>query len=71
MKENSFRDFKKEKLSFRYAYSNDFDQMINIIDDYYEKNNLTENIHNKSNPPWTWINDESVIFKLMIYDKKF
>ena len=70
MKENSFRDFKKEKLSFRFAYSNDFDQMIKIIDDYYEKNNLTENIQNKNNPPWTWINDENVIFKLMVYDKK-
>ena len=70
MKENSFKDFKKEKLSFRYAYSSDFDQMIKIIDDYYEKNNLAGNIHNKSNPPWTWINDENVMFKLMVHNEK-
>ena len=66
MKENSFKDFKKEQLSFRYAYSSDFDQMIKIIDDYYEKNNLAGNIHNKSNPPWTWINDENVHVVLVL-----
>tara|TARA_B100000886_G_scaffold322317_1_gene265233 strand:+ start:1995 stop:2585 length:591 start_codon:yes stop_codon:yes gene_type:complete len=70
MKRKSFNNFKKEKLIFRYAYLNDFDQMIKIIDNYYEKNNLIENMQNKNKPPWIWINDENVIFKLMIYDEK-
>ena len=69
MKRKSFKDFKKEKLIFRYAHLNDFDQMIKIIDNYYEKNNLIENIQNKNKPPWIWINDPNVSFDLIILNE--
>ena len=62
---------KKEKfiISFRNASEKDFNYMIKIIGNYYQKLNLPE-IHTKKNmSPWIWINESNVSFELMLINK--
>lgn len=60
---NKFNDYK-----FRIATLNDFDELIEIIGDYYIKKNLKENIKDKNKPPWSWFNDQNVSYNVMVKD---
>ena len=57
---------KKFIISFRKASISDFNIMIKIIGDFYQKLNLPESHTNKNMSPWIWINDPNVSFDLII-----
>ena len=62
------RDVKYNDYKLRVANFNDFDELIEIIGDYYIKKNLKDNIKDKTKPPWSWINDKNVSYNVLLKD---
>ena len=58
------------EVHIRNADFNDFDELIDIVGDYYECHNLNESITDKTKPPWSWISEKNIINKLILNNNK-
>ena len=60
----------KDSYSFRVAKKSDIDDMINIIDDFYEILKIKNAPLDKNKAPWSWINHNDLSFKILLIDNK-
>ena len=55
---------------FRDAKKSDISEMINVIDDYYDELQINNDPLNPNKPPWIWINDDNLSFKVLLTKNK-
>ena len=60
----------KDSYSFRVAKKCDIDDMINIIDDYYDVLQIKNAPLDKNKAPWSWISDNALSFILLLINNK-
>lgn len=55
---------------FRDAKKSDISEMINVIDDYYDELQINNDPLNPNKPPWIWINEDKLSFKVLLIKNK-
>ena len=60
----------KDSYSFRVAKKCDIDDMINVIDDFYDVLQINNAPLDKNKAPWSWISDNALSFILLLINNK-